>query len=322
MKIFTPADSFIKPFESVIGKCRHINDILILFRRDGTVISLRSPNSRLRTGDNIYDFMSETDAKTIADLCISFEYNRLLVDTDFGTAVIYTEMCGACGLLVAVIPFASKECLLEHLNRFGMGSLFVPESVKLSNNNGFEGNIYDVGESFKKADEVFLTVGITAAKYRLEVDIIKVFGEYIISSADYIGCVGRVKSVLSSLPKLENFSPEMYSAMTACSILFARNRGKSRGFKAKIGEYNSHLVVSFYIDVDDDFKIFINGRYKSPELEFCSEIAKLRDTFFDCYLRDGETPYVVIAYIPEIDPMDGRMIKEPIEKRVEEFWQE
>lgn len=324
MQTLINADSFIKPFEGEATQCRHIDDIFVLFRRDGTVVSARSFDTRLKAGDNIYAFMPEAESKCVADLCLSFDYNRLLVDTELGAAVIYTDMGGTCGLLAAVIPLAPKAAVVEHFSRLGSGTLFVSDGVGavLGSERVLSEDVGRVRDVFQKADEIFLTVNIAVTKYRSESDVIRDFGEYILRSADYIGCVGSVKSISERLPKLENFNAEMYAAMTACSILFARNWGKSRGFKAKIGEYKSHPVISFYIDVDEGFNILVNECYKHSELEFCAMLAGMRETFFECYYRDGDAPHVLVAYIPETDPLDGRIIKESIERRVEEFWHE
>lgn len=318
------ADGFIKPFNGEITECRQIDDIFILFRRDGTVVSVRSYDRRLRAGDNIYSFMSEAESKCVADLCLSFDYNRLLVDTELGAAVIYTDMSGTCGLLAAVIPMAPRAAVVEHFSRSGFSSLFISEEAAsvVGRERVLREDADNVFDIFQKAYEIFLTVNIAVAKYRSESEVIRDFGEYILRSSDYIGCVGSVKSVLERLPKLENFNAEMYAAMTACSILFARNWGKSRDFKAKIGEYKSHPVISFCIDVDEGFNILVNERYKHSELEFCATLAGMRETFFECYYRDGDVPHVLVAYIPETDPLDGRIIKESIERRVKEFWQE
>lgn len=324
MQTLIRADSFIKSFDGEITECRQIDDIFVLFRRDGTVVSVRSYDTRLKAGDNIYSFMLEAESKCVADLCLSFDYNRLLVDTELGAAVIYTDMSGTCGLLAAVIPMVSRAAVVEYFSRSGLGALFISAGAAsaLGGARVLVEDLDKVCDIFKRADEIFLTVNIAIAKYRSERDVISDFGEYILRSADYIGCVGSVKSIPERLPKLENFNAEMYTAMTACSILFARNRGKSRDFKAKIGEYKSHPVISFYIDVDEGFNLFVNERYKHSELEFCASLAGIRETFFECYYRDGDVPHVLVAYIPETDPLDGRIIKESIERRVEEFWQE
>ena len=324
MQTLIRADSFIKSFDGEITECRQIDDIFVLFRRDGTVVSVRSYDTRLKAGDNIYSFMLEAESKCVADLCLSFDYNRLLVDTELGAAVIYTDMSGTCGLLAAVIPMVSRAAVVEYFSRSGLGALFISAGAAsaLGGARVLVEDLDKVCDIFKRADEIFLTVNIAIAKYRSERDVISDFGEYILRSADYIGCVGSVKSIPERLPKLENFNAEMYTAMTACSILFARNRGKSRDFKAKIGEYKSHPVISFYIDVDEGFNLFVNERYKHSELEFCASLAGIRETFFECYYRDGDEPHVLVAYIPETDPLDGRIIKESIERRVKDFWQE
>lgn len=303
-------------FEGSISFCRDLCDNIALFGRDGVIITARSADSRLRSGENLFSFMSMSEAASIAELCVSFKYNRLIVNTVLGAAIIYTDTCGACGLMTAVFPFAPSGAVFSYFTECEHPSVFISgEARALACGKADNG----LCKFLEAADEVFLTVNLALSRYQYGDALSESLTKHILSSAEFLGCVGVARAASDVYPSFDNFSPEIFSAMTHCCLLFARDRGATRSFIAKVGEYNSHPIVSFCVHVEEDFELMRGGEYRYPELNFCLESADRRKTFFECYHRRDKSA-VIIAFAPEIDPIDGRIIKQDVEARIKAFW--
>ena len=318
MAVYSKTNSEHKIFESRTSYCRDIYDNVVIFGRDGKIITSRVSDPRLYSGADLFSLMSQDESRRVAELCISFDYNRLIVNTDSGVAVIYTDACGACGLLIAFFPFAPARAIASHFAAQALPSVYIsPEALALSDSSALDKNLLD---HIRRADEAFMTVNVSIAKYIYGNEMIKSLGEHLLSLAEFMGCVGTVKGVLDVRPSFDNFSAEVFLTMALCCILFARNHGLSRQFTCKIFEYNSHPIVAFCIDVDEIFKLIRNEEYIYPEIDFCLRSADRRRTFFECY-HHKERSSVIIAFAPEIDPIDGRIIKQDIAWRLKDFWE-
>ena len=304
-----------KIFEGEISECREINDNAVLFSRDGTIIAARSCDSKLRSGANIFDLMPPEEASVVRKLDLSFDYNRLVISTLLGAAIIYTDCCGVCGIMSAVFPLAPDGEVFSYFVSRAIPSAYISDGARALASGRGEDSDGLIGF----CDKIFLTSGIMLARYRLGNDMIQSLTEYILRSAEFFGCVGIARGELDVRPSLDSFSPEMLAAMSHCCILFARENGQRRDFFAKICEYNSHLIVSFFIQVDENFELMQGNRYAYSPLNFCLASSDRRRTFFECYHRADKNA-VIIAFAPEIDPLDGRIIKQDIEARLAEFW--
>ena len=67
-------------FEGRIDLCRDICDNVVLFGRDGKIVSSRSSDPRLHSGADLFSLMSSKEASNVAEFCVSFNYNRLVIN--------------------------------------------------------------------------------------------------------------------------------------------------------------------------------------------------------------------------------------------------
>lgn len=317
MAVFSEKNSKMEVFEGQVTSCRDIYDNVVLFGRDGKIISSRSSDPHLCSGADFFALMSSDEASNISELCISFNYNRLIINTECGIAIIYTDTCGACGIMIALFPFAPADAIVSHFVSQALPSVFISsEALTAVGNSTLSGNVLD---DIRRADEIFMTVNVAVAKYSYGSNLIQNLSEHLLVQARFLGCIGTARGILDVRPAFDNFSSEMFLTMTLCCILFARNYGLHRDFVCKVFEYNSHPTVAFRIDVDEGFRLIRNGEHIHPELDFCLRTADRRRTFFECY-HHKENSAVIIAFTPEIDPIDGRIIKQDVEWQLESFW--
>ena len=321
MKNFIYTDRYVPTFEGEISSCRHLQDYLVIFDRNGNIIGERSSEPRLRQLPNFYDAISTDDVRLINDLCISFDYKWLLIDTDFGRAVIFTSLCGACGLLFAVIPLVSKEAIYEHLTSAGYKHLYVSDLIT-NGRKPSESELISACDTFRRADDALSNSGISAAKYRLGASMGKYLSEHILSIADFVGCIGSCRTSLDFVPQVESFSAEIFISMTFCIVTFARGFGLSRSFEAKIEEYQNNFIVSFRVDVDENFLLYRNYQHEHSLLRYCDELAASRGTYFECYVEETAPRRLIISYMPTADPMVNRRIKQSVKEQIRKLWSE
>ena len=320
MKIFTDSNSFIPVFDGEVPFCRNIDDRLIIFDRLGEVITSRSEDALPAVGSNFFDCMPESEAGLIADFCLSFEYDTLIVDTDFGGAMVFTSTLGASGLMFAVIPHAPKAAVFEYFKENK------PRRVLLSDIAGAESSATPskcvtsaVGDIFTMARSVFSTDLMRASIYRMGTHIGGFISEKLLEIANFTGCVGDCHSALNVLPDTEHFCPEIFIAMCICITVFARNTGKERSFKALIGESCGRILTSFCIDTDKKFALCENRNYIHPILNRCDFLTNKRGTFFDCFSNSKKGNEIFVSFITESDSITGRRIKQDVEKLIRSF---
>jgi hypothetical protein len=150
----------------------------------------------------------------------------------------------------------------------------------------------------------------------------KYLSERILSIADFVGCIGSCRTSLDFVPQVEPFSPEIFISMTFCIVTFARGFGLSRSFEAKIEEYQNNFIISFRVDVDEDFLLYRNYRYEHSLLRCCDELAASRGTYFECYVEENAPRRLIISYVPTSDPMVNRRIKQSIKEQIKKLWSE
>ena len=320
MKIFTDSNSFIPVFDGEVPFCRNIDDRLVIFDRSGEIIASRSEDSLPAAGCNFFDFMSESEARLIADFCLSFEYDTLIVDTDFGGAIVFTNTLGASGLMFAVIPHVSKNAVFGYFKenkprRVLLSDVADAESLSASGKRGTA----IVGEVFTMARDVFSTDLMRASIYRMGTGIGGFISEKLLEIANFTGCVGVCHSALSVLPDTEHFCPEIFIAICICITVFARNTGKERSFKALIGESCGRILTSFCIETDREFALCGNRSYIHPILSRCDFLTNKRGTFFDCFSNSKKGNEIFVFFITESDSITGRRIKQDVEKLIRSF---
>jgi len=316
MQIFTDADSFIPTFNGEIPFCRDIDDRLIIFDRLGKVHGVRSVDSLPAVGSDFFDYMPESEVRFISDFCTVFDHDRLVIVTDFGDAMIFTAMLGACGLMFAVIPQVKKGMVFEHFSTDTPRRVLLSEAVKKASAAFDEKEALVVKSTFSKAESVFSADLMRAFAYRIGTRIGALISEKLLEISDFVGCVGSCSSSLKILPDTENFCTEIFIALCICVTAFARDAGKNRSFKANIGESGGRLLTTFCVEVDHGFKLYKNRKYSHPMLNVCDSLTDKRGIFFDCFTRQNE---LFISFITESDPLIGRRIKQDIEKAIKNF---
>jgi len=321
-KLLTP-NGYVPHFEGAISDCRKIHDHFVIFNREGIISGARTNDLRLKEGASFYKFIKASEVTRITDLCNSFDLRWLIIDTDLGCAAVCTALYGVCRLLFAVIFISPKECVRTYFASAPYASIYVsPEVQGTQFPKPDTAKPSYVEESFQKAERALSCNGITEAKYGLGIKLGKFLAEHVLSIADFVGCVGKCNSFLDFIPRLDNFTSEIFVTVSLCAALFARNESRSRSFKAKIAEYKEHLLISFCIDVDEDFRLYANRRLYHKLLLECENAAIMRDAYFDCSLLDGDRPRLVLSCVPESDPMTGRRIKQDLRSHMPSFWEE
>ena len=319
MQIITENESFIPTFEGEVPFCRNIDDRLIIFERSGEVRCLRVPDSSIDIGSNFYNYMPKSEVQAISDFCMSFDYDCLVIDTDFGTAAVFTRALGACSLMFAVISTLPKGAVVEYFKNLGSTRILTSDAAKAQAFSPLdEKHISSIKETFAKACAVFETAFIRASLYRMGVRVGGFVAERLLAIAEFVGCVGSCKTELYTLPSTENFCPEIFISLCACVTAFAREMGSSRSFKACIGESAGRILTVFRIEVNSAFKPYKNRSYTHPALKLCDEITSKRDIFFDCFRKPG-TDELFISFITESDPLIIRTIKQDVEKLIRSF---
>lgn len=316
------SNRYIPYFEDKLSRCRKIYDHLVIFDRDGTIAGARTNDHRLKEGANFYNFMTASETARVTELCNSFDLRWLAVDTELGCAAIHTAFYGACRLLFAVIFIAPKEQVRDYLTGIGSKAIYIsPEIEAMPSVKGQNSQTALIEETFQKSDSALSCQSITEARYRLGANIGKFLAERILTIADYVGCVGSCKTSLDFIPRLDSFSPEIFTVISSCATLFARNNSKNRHFEAKIDEYKDHLLISLCVEVDGNFRLYANRRLSDRLLCKCESIAFDRDAYFDCSLIEGDRPRLILSCVPETDPMIGRRIKQDIKSHIQSFWE-
>lgn len=322
MKNSLLSSSYIPHFEGSLLRCRKIHDHMVIFDRDGTIVGARTNDPRLKEGSNFYTFMAESERTLISDLCNSFDIRWIAVDTEAGCAAIHTAFYGACRLLFAVIFSSPKEQVRDYLTDLHSRAIYVSPALDTAcGGKEKDTQVALISETFSKAENALSCQSITEARYRLGANIGKFLAERILTIADYVGCVGSCKTSLDFIPRLDSFSSELFTVISSCATLFARNKSRKRSFEAKIEEYKEHLLVSLCVEVDEDFALYTNRKLSDRLLYRCESIAFDREAYFDCSLFEGETPRLVLSYVPETDPMIGRRIKQDIKSYIHSFWE-
>ena len=316
MRFFTDTESYVPLFNGELEYCRAIDDHFIIFERSGRIIHARTSDPLLRDAESFFDFMSSEDAESVKSLCTSFDLHLMVADTKFGGAIIFNELLGISGLLLAVIPFCDAGLVFEHFNKENRRHVWL-------SGNGISGAVSGDTERVKSvmnlAEGAISCAETRAAIYSFGASIGKYLAEKILIISDFIGCVGSSRTELEALPNLTNFSAEIFNLFTLLTVAFARDFGARRNFNATIGEAEGHVVVSFCIDVDEGFTLYRNGRLQHKILDFCYDVAASRDIIFDVSLH-REQNRLTISFTPESDPFINRVIKQTLRELIKSFW--
>lgn len=316
------SNGYLPQFNDSVTHCRKIYDHLVIFDREGVISGVRTNNPRLKDAKNFYAFMQETEATRITQECASFDIKWIIVDTDFGPAAIYTALYGICRLLFAVIFIAAKEQVHSYFANSPLNSIFLsPEAqaFPLAKADTAERSLID--ETFKSAVRAFSCNGISEIKYSLGTRVGKFLAEQILYIADFAGCAGDCASLLDIIPRLDNFSPEIFVTVSLCTALFARENSLKRRFDAKLSEYKEHILISFCIELNEDFILYANRKFYNKLIFECEKAANAHDAYFDCSLLDGDTPRLILSCVPESDPIPNRRIKQDIRSHIRSFWE-
>ena len=314
-------EPFIPIFEDSLSFCRVLHDHFLIFGKDGTIYGSRSNDSRIGEGCNFYATISNEDTVLINELCNNFEVQWLIVDTKSGCAAIYTSLYAISRLLFAVIFDLPKEAVRRFFgSSHGSSTVISPTVAALSDAKTTASSLSAASETFELASSALSHRQIGEAKYRLGANIGKFLASRILDIANFLGCAGSCTTALDFVPSLTDFSPELFTVMSSCAILFARDMGKTRSFQARINQYKERLLISFKIDTEKDLSIYSRGRLSHNLLKICEELALERDAFFDCSVLGQDASSIALSFTIENDPIIGRRIKQNMQTILNGFW--
>ena len=316
-------DEFIKPFEAFAPNCRRIDDDIVIFRRDGSIVGSRCQGDILRSEKSFFSLIDSRDSALLTDLCISFDYSWFIADTSLGCAAIYTDLFGVSGLLIAVI---------FHEKRGAVKSFFIDREPPLTYFLPSFEALESTPLSQKSSERLKNTLALTesALSLRFLKTSLKTAGlgagelitRGLLEVAEFCGCVGHCVASFKRIPDLDKFSPELFSALSLCAVIFARYHGVRREFHAKIAEYNGLVAILFSIDLKEPFDIKFSLKPNGNLPEACAEIASRRDCFLSYrYIDDGKKR-LDLWFVPQNDPLPGRGVKQDPDEVIKIFWEE
>lgn len=90
-------------FEKTVDSCRDICDQLVLFDGAGQIRAVRTDNPALREAEDFLSLLDDGERAFFLQNCSGFAYDRLVLMTRHGAAMVFCHLFPACGLFVAVI---------------------------------------------------------------------------------------------------------------------------------------------------------------------------------------------------------------------------
>ena len=298
-----------------IEYCRDIEDSMVVFTRDGCIISSRTNLKEINSASDIYSLFDKEEGEFLFNKCVSIDRKWLVLNSKIGVALVFTELYSVCGLLIAFFLREDGEEVVGAIRgnlRFLLSDDV--ENVKTNNN-------------IMKSDVIDLIVN-TFGTLSMMAEMItsgRELGEYIVarvaSIADFVGVVGECVSDISTIPDFSDFSPLLFVITCALILNFARRYGRERSFKMKVSSQLDKLVFGFKIEVSDSFRIYVNKGIANSELSECDRLYEKRNAYFDMSLLDvDERRYLCISCIPQIPELDRLHVKENEEEMFKHFW--
>lgn len=321
MKNLLLSDSYVPQFSGTLSHCRKINDHLVIFDREGVVSGVRTNDARLKKAKSFYDLMPESESELIIQKCNSFDLKWIIIKTDLGCAAVYTALYRVCKLLFGIIFIAPQEQARAYFTSQSFDSAYISPALNaIPDVKADNKELSLIDETFKSAASALSCNEISEIKYSLGTRVGKFLAEQIISLADLAGCVGECASLLEAVPRLDSFSPEIFATVSLCVALFARDESPDRRFSAKLSEYKERILISFCIEINNDFILYANRKIYNKLILQCQKAANAHEAYFDCSLLDTDNPRLILSCIPESDPLPNRRIKQDIIALTRSFW--
>lgn len=316
-------DEFIKPYEAFTKDCRRIDEDLILFRRDGSIVGIRCRNNDFKGITNFYDVIDPRDASTLTDLCVSFDYRWFITDTRFGCAAVYTDLFGASGLLIALIFHERRGFIKSFFLKEGSAmTYFSPSFENLESLSARAASFERTREILRLTESALSLRLIKSSLGTAGLGVGELLSDGLIEVAEFVGCLGACVASFGRIPDLNSFSPELFSAITLCMSVFARDHGRHRQFSARIAEYNGLAAVLFSVELRAGFDHIRKPSRNDTLPRVCAEISSGRDCFLSYrYVNDGKRR-LELWFVPQNDPIPNRTVKQDPESVIKVFWNE
>ena len=315
MIYYDTAERYLQGYKGTLSHCRSIDDDLIAFKRDGSIIGVRSCTDEPRVGESFYSYAESGARGFLNDSLALFDASVIALPTALGNALIFTELFGVSGVLFAVIPHASEDDFAEYVNNAGTKS---PISFGITQGGGAKKAGVDVIDRAYRVAQGAISCSYThLARYSLGAKLGEHLADRILSAADFVGCVGSATAELDAVPNVELFMPEWFVAASILVLLTVRDHSKTRDFDSKIIDSHGHLLATFCISPTDG--VCEDGEINLPPIRLCESIAEERGLYFDCFYRE-DIDRLIVAFIPESEDAIGRGIKQDARRFAEDYW--
>ena len=249
MSYFTISKSDVK---HKIEYCRDIEDSIVVFARDGRIVSSRTNIGEINSVDNIYALFDKEEGEFLFNKCMSIDRKWLVLNSKIGVALVFTELYSVSGLLIVFFLREDKKEIVDVIRgnlRFLISGGV--ESLK-TNNNIMKSDVIDF------IINAFGTLSMRAEMITSGRELGEYIAERVAWIANFVGVIGKCESDVSIIPDFSDFSPELFVITCALILNFTRKYGRKRSFKMKVSSRLDKLVFGFKIAVPDSFSLYVN----------------------------------------------------------------
>ena len=302
-----------------VADIREFCDDLVVFDLDGNIRMARSEEGKLRVGDSISKHMPTSEWGFLRKNCISFACARALVDTRLGVMMVFCNMLASMHIMVGVI-FKTDRSAVTHFfrGRVTMVDMISPRIAELSQRSSKvdQAQLSMVEEIAVMAFAAFATAGIKEELDRSLSDATAYIIRRICLLARMIGCRVNCRSMREFLPHTHDFNGNAFVAVMTHLLFFVYEKCSSRVAELEVGDFDGRPRMILRCELPDgEREVFVNRRYRYPELAYCDVIASEWMFLFECApYAEGENARLRIAFCPKIKPVDRLQVKEKLKK--------
>ena len=303
-----------------VAETRQFCEDLILFDREGNILSSRMRDGERLGGDSIIPYMSASEWEFLRSQSISYACARTVVETKLGMMLVFCNVLAAMHVMMGLI-FQEDRATVAY--RFGeritMVDMLSPRAKLLAvrSRGKIDLEAADRVEAVAKlAFSAFATASFQGDLARSMLKSTSYIIRRICLAARLIGCRVNCRSIREFPPRTEDFSGPAFVALIIQLLFFVYESCPSRTAEVEIGDFDGRLKIILRCELPDgEREIFVNRQFRYTLLDRCDRLAGYWGFPFECApYPDGLDMHLRVAFCPKIKVVDGLRVKEPTKK--------